>query len=67
MGEVIGEGREVEQLGGEVFFGRHQSLTHHNKWMLNGSAEVEKYRHSFPLPCRPQVSAFKKQINIFLF
>ncbi len=47
-----GEGREVErhdnveQPGGQVFFfGRHQSLTHHNKWMFNGRTEVEKYRH----------------------
>jgi hypothetical protein len=51
MGEVKGEGREAErhdngaQPGGQVFFGRHKSLTQHNKWMLNGITDVEKYRY----------------------
>ncbi len=52
MGEVEGEGREVErhdngerEPGVQFFFGRRQSLTHHIKLMLNGRAEVHKYRH----------------------
>ena len=51
MGEVKGKGRQVErhdnwerEPGVQVFFGRHQSLTHHDKWMLNGRAEVDNYR-----------------------
>jgi hypothetical protein len=53
MGEVKGEGREAErhdngeQPGGQVFFfaGINPSAIINNKWMLNGRAEVEKYRH----------------------
>ena len=52
MGEVEGEGREGEQhdsgkqSGGEGFFSRiNPSPIINNKRMLNGRAEVEKYRH----------------------
>jgi hypothetical protein len=52
MGEVEGEGREVEQhdsgeqSGGEVSFSLiNPSPIINNNWILNGRAEVEKYRH----------------------
>ncbi len=52
MGEVEKEGREMEQhdsgeqSGGEVCFSRiNPSPIINSKWMLNGRAEVEKYRH----------------------